>query len=182
MRAASVSGVPASPSTPAAAMRRSTARVPTAPTAAAFSAATAAAGVPAGAMTQPQLVAAASGQPASPTVGTSGSSGRRRGPVTASARTCPSRICPAAPAIWTSITWRAPAIGSFTAAPLPRQGTCSISIPAASRDSSDAVRVEAPWPEEPKESASGRARAWSTNSRRPATGRPFGTTITMSLV
>ncbi len=76
-------------------------------------------GVPGGAITPHQVVMSKSLRPASATVGTSGSSGNRFGPVTASARDLPEVMKGSAAGMLSMIMVISPPASAISAWPLP---------------------------------------------------------------
>ena len=106
-------------------------------------------GVRAGACTPNQAVASKSGMPASAMVGTSGSEEERPAPLTASARSRPSRMWPMQEGMLSQPASRRPATASTSIGPAPRKGTCAMSVPERSFSISMVMCGEPPLPELP---------------------------------
>src|SRR5215831_18305697 len=118
------------------------------------------------------------GRPDSATVGTSGYTGLRADPVVAIGRTRLSAVNGTAPAMLENASCTFPLMTSGYAAPMPRYGTCVISMPAASLIISPARWGAVPTPADAKLSLPGLALAQAMNSENVFTGSVNDATIT----
>ncbi len=96
-----------------------------------------------------QVVTSKFGTPASATVGTSGRSATRRPPVTASARSRPSRISGSVVERLSAMKSSWPANRSFSAGPLPLYGTWISGVFSRTCSVAPATCIELPLPAEP---------------------------------
>ena len=106
----------------------------------------------------------------SATVGRSGSSAERVAVVTASARTLPPLMCGIDAAVVSNMSCTWPPIRSVIAPAAPRYGTCTMSTPAVSLNSSPAMWMPVPTPAEAKFSLPGLALACAISSGMVLTG------------
>src|SRR5262245_13228496 len=93
-------------------------------------------GVPAGATTPSQNVFSSDGNPASAVVGTSGNFAKRCFEVTANGLSLPASTCGSAVVEGSTTTWTCPATAAASMGAVPRKGTCTISAPVSSLNSS----------------------------------------------
>ena len=128
------------------------------------------------------VVISTPGNPASASVGTSGSSGVRFGLITASAFTLPPLMNAIADDVVSKSSWICPPTRSASACDEPLYGTCTAFVPAARLNASPARCCVLPTPDEPYEKPSGLAFISTMRSRTlfAATFGPttstFGTT------
>src|SRR5947208_12805570 len=115
-------------------------------------------------------------------VGTSGNDGERAFPVTASARSLPSRICGTTGGMELNTTGTWPATAAATAGPAPLYGTCTTSSPTERPNCAPTRCVTDPVPPELKVSRESRALAKATNSATVLAGTDGLTAKTTSLV
>jgi hypothetical protein len=121
-------------------------------------------GVFAGTKSPNQIGYSASVKPSSLVVGTSGKAAVRVAPLTASARSLPSRTCGPTSAGGPKKKSTRPAITSDIASAPPLNGTWSASMPALIRNRSALRCVAVPTPTDENVSAPGRALAAATRS------------------
>ncbi|CFW13724.1 Uncharacterised protein [Bordetella pertussis] len=126
-------------------------------TMAAFSVFTTSGGVPAGAIRPNHDDTSKFSKPDSFMVGRSGALAERSVVVTASARSLPACTCGHDDGMLSNMNCTWPPIRSVTAGALPLYGTCSTSIPARCLNSSPAMWIEVPLPDEAKASLPGLA-------------------------
>src|SRR3546814_14241598 len=120
------------------------------------------AGVPAGAVTDAQDDICIPGYPSSPTVAKPGSTAKRAGDVTATARNLPDLIYGKEEASSSNMTSTSPPSRSTRAGPLPFYGTGVRSVLVLYLTSSAAMWTEAPIPPEASVSFTGADRASPT--------------------
>src|SRR4029453_15257097 len=118
----------------------------------------------AGASTPNHDEASKPGNPASATVGTSGSAGARVLEVTASARSLPALICGSDGGRLSNISCTWPLRRSAKAGALPLYGTCVICTPAITLKSSPDRWIDVPLPDDAKLSFPGLALAQAMSS------------------
>src|SRR5690606_38091081 len=105
-------------------------------------------GVPAGAMTANHDCTENPGKPDSASVGTAGASATRCAEVTPSARSLPACTWGMDEGRLSNIEPTCPPSRSATAGPLPRYGTCRISVPVSILNISQDKWMEDPLPDE----------------------------------
>ena len=112
-------------------------------------------------------------------MGKSGSAGERTGPVVASARSLPERMCGIEDGMLSNISCTCPPMRSATAGPLPLYGMWSMSTPVRYLNISPDMWIVDPLPLDAYESLPGSALASAMRSRTEFALTPGFTTSTL---
>src|SRR6185437_8932278 len=139
-------------------------------------------GVPAGASRPNHVEMSNPGSPASAIVGRSGASFERAAVVTASARSFPAFTWLTALARLSNISCVSPASSACIAGAAPLYGTCTMSTPASTLNSSPARWPALPMLPEPNDNLPGCAFAYAINSLTECTGSEGLTTSTFGVI